>query len=116
MTQYKVTFHLPNDRIIVLVCDKDTILDALGRLSGAQVDDIVMHILEWRICNGDRQDMMDLMSYLFLNFMDDTSIEYIKRDLIHTDLEWILDRVDRNPALLTRSYCEGSIEVEAVVG
>lgn len=110
MTQYKVTFHLSYDRI-VMVCDKDTILDALGRLPGAQVDDIFMHILDWRMRNGDRGDTDDLMSYLFLNFADDTPVGYIKRDLINADLEWILDRMDREPWSVKSCY-DGGIEVE----
>lgn len=111
MTKYKVTFTETPTKPS-LVCDKDTILDALGRLPGAQVDDIFMHILDWRMRHGDKQDTDNLMSYLFLNFRDDTPVGYIKRDLINADLEWILDRVDRDPALLTRSYYDGGIEVE----
>lgn len=114
MTQYKMTFHLSYDRI-VMVCDKDTIPDALDRLSKAQVDDIFMHILDWRMRNGDREDTEDtedLMSYLFLNFVDDTPVGYIKKDLIYADLEWILDRMDRDP--LPKSYYDDGIQVEVV--
>lgn len=112
MTQYKVTFDLSYDHI-VLVCDKDTILDALGRLPGAQVDDIFMHILDWRIGNGDKQDAEDLLHYVFFNFVNTASIEDIKKELISNEIEWIVDWMYHDPQL-TKDFTYWGIHVEVI--
>lgn len=112
MTQYKVTFHLSYDRI-EMVCDKDAILDALNRLPEAQIDDIFMHILDWRIGNGDREDMEDLLYHVFSNFVNTASIEDIKKELISNEIEWIVERMYHDPQL-TKDLAYWDIHVEVI--
>lgn len=114
MTQYKVTFHLSCDRI-EMVCDKDAILDALNRLPEARIDDIFMHILDRRIGNGDREDMEDLLYYVFSNFVNTASIEDIKKELISDEIKWMLNVMAHSPRL-AKVFTHWGIQVEVMVG
>lgn len=112
MTRYAVTFTKTPTQP-VMVCDKDTIFDALGRLSGDQVEDIFMHILDWRIRNGDREDMEDLLYHVFFNFVNTASIEDIKKELISDEIKWMLDRMDHSPGL-AKGFTHWGIQVEVI--
>lgn len=112
MTKYLVTFtQTPTQPVIE--GDDDTILNVLDNLSGAQVDDIFMHILDWRMRNGDKQDMEELLYHVFFNFVNTASIEHIKKELISDEMEWMLDMIAHD-SQLAKGFTHWGIQMEVI--
>lgn len=112
VTKYIVTFtQTPSQP--VMEGDDDTIWNVLDNLSDEEVDNILAYILVQKMSNGDREDMEDLMSYVFFNFVNTTSIEHIKKELIYDEMEWMCEMMDHAPGL-AKGFTHWGIQMEVM--
>lgn len=112
MTRYAVTFtQTPTQP--TMEGDDDTIWDVLDNLSDKEVDNILAYIMVQRMQNWDRQDAEDLMSYVFYNFENPTSIEHIKKELIYDEMEWMCEMMDHSPGL-AKGFTHWGIQMEVI--